>query len=136
MQFLDDVDTFEYPSFEVAMAELGSTGSDDDNNNNNIEEDDDPSVTSSNDENHNNQKNLMNGKSPSSSAQFNSHQIDDVDDDELERLARINAEFNTNHLAEKPLKPKGICRQSLDFVHCFVLVRYSTYVSSDSSRSI
>ena len=34
---------------------------------------------------------------------------DDVNDDELDRLARINAEFNTNNLSEKSLKPKGIC---------------------------
>lgn len=101
---MDDIDTFEYPSFEVAMAELGSTGSDDDNNNN-IEEEDDPSMTTSTDDHH--QKNPMNGKSNGRSAEFNHHPMDDVDDDELERLARINAEFNTNNLAEKPLKPKG-----------------------------
>jgi hypothetical protein len=33
--------------------------------------------------------------------------IDDVDDDELEQLARINAKFNSNNLTEKPLQPKG-----------------------------
>ena len=101
---MDDVDTFEYPSFEVAMAELGSTASDEDNNN--IEEEDDQSMTTSTDDHH--QKNTMNGKSNGRSAEFNHHPMDDVDDDELERLARINAEFNTNNLAEKPLKPKGI----------------------------
>lgn len=87
------------------MAELGSTGSDDDNNNNNIEEEDDPSMTTSTDDQH--QRNHINGKSHGRSAEFNQQPIDDVDDDELERLARINAEFNTNNLAEKPLKPKG-----------------------------
>ena len=33
---------------------------------------------------------------------------DDVNDDELERLARINAEFNSNNLSEKPFEPKGM----------------------------
>jgi hypothetical protein len=109
VQFIDNVDTFEYPSFEVAMAELGSTGSDDDNNNNNnIEDEDDRSSTSSNDDN-NNHKNHLNGKLNLKQEELinNNNHIDDVDDDELERLARINAEFNTNNLSEKPLKPKG-----------------------------
>ena len=35
-------------------------------------------------------------------------EIDDVDDDELEQLARINAKFNLNHLTEKPKESKGI----------------------------
>jgi len=34
--------------------------------------------------------------------------INDVDDDELERLARINAKYNSNNLTEKTLEPKGI----------------------------
>jgi len=66
VQFLDNVNTFEYPSFNIAMGEHDSTDSDDD-------------------------------KVP----------IDDVDDDELERLARINAKFNSNNRTEKPLEPKG-----------------------------
>jgi len=37
----------------------------------------------------------------------NKNLTDDVDDDELERLARINAKFNSNNLTEKFLKPKG-----------------------------
>jgi hypothetical protein len=91
------------------MAELGSTGSDDDNNNNNIEDEDDRSSTSSNDDNNNNHKNHLNGKLNLKQEELinNNNHIDDVDDDELERLARINAEFNTNNLSEKPLKPKG-----------------------------
>jgi hypothetical protein len=34
--------------------------------------------------------------------------INDVDDDELEQLACINAKYNSNNLIEKPLEPKGI----------------------------
>lgn len=34
--------------------------------------------------------------------------INDVDDDELEQLARINAKYNSNSSIEKPLEPKGI----------------------------
>jgi len=34
-------------------------------------------------------------------------QIDDVDDDELERLTLINAKYNSNNLTEKSLEPKG-----------------------------
>jgi hypothetical protein len=34
--------------------------------------------------------------------------INDVDDDELEQLARINAKYNSNNSIEKPLEPKGI----------------------------
>jgi len=33
---------------------------------------------------------------------------DDVNDDELEQLALINAEFNSNNLPEKSLEPKGM----------------------------
>jgi hypothetical protein len=33
---------------------------------------------------------------------------DDVNDDELEQLARINAEFNSNNLPEKSVESKGI----------------------------
>jgi hypothetical protein len=39
--------------------------------------------------------------------------IDDVDDDELERLARINAKFNSNNLTQKPLEPKGMSSYAL-----------------------
>ncbi|CAF0880508.1 unnamed protein product [Rotaria sordida] len=107
VQFIDDVDTFEYPSFEVVMAEHGSNGSDDDNDmevNDNL-----TNVTSNGDNNHNIMKNNINGKTNDKEDELNdnNNQVDDVDDDELERLARINAEFNTNNLTEKPLKPKG-----------------------------
>ena len=91
------------------MAELGSTGSDDDNNIDNDNDDDDPSSNSSNDDDNNNNKiikNTTNGKITNKGESNN--QPDDVDDDELERLARINAKFNTNNLAEEPLKPKGV----------------------------
>jgi hypothetical protein len=88
------------------MAELGSTGSDDDNDINN--DDDDQSSTSSNGDDNNNNiiKTKTNGKLNDKHEESNNH-TDDVDDDELERLARINAEFNTNNLGEKPLQPKG-----------------------------
>jgi hypothetical protein len=86
------------------MAELGSTGSDDDNN---MEDDnDDPSSTSDNGDNNQNMiKDVINGNINDKKEELNTN--DDVDDDELERLARINAKFNTNNLTEKPLKPKG-----------------------------
>jgi len=91
------------------MAELGSTGSDDDNN---IEEDDDDQSSSSNDDNN---KNTINGKQEELINNKNNNPIDDVDDDELERLARINAQFNTNNLGEKPLKPKGV-----NFIYIYI----------------
>ena len=92
------------------MAELGSTGSDDDND---MEIDGDFSSITSNSDNTNNykMKNIhMNGKINDEQNDLidnNNNHVDDVDDDELERLARFNAKFNTNNLAEKPLKPKG-----------------------------
>ncbi|CAF4705899.1 unnamed protein product [Rotaria sp. Silwood1] len=108
VQFIDNVDTYEYPSFEVVMEEHGSNGSDDDND---MEVGDNlTNVTSNGDhDNHNPMKNNINGKNNDKEDELidNNNQIDDVDDDELERLARINAEFNTNNLTEKPLKPKG-----------------------------
>ncbi len=76
------------------MAELGSTGSDNDNE---IEDDDDLSNASDSDN--------INGKM--NDKQKGSIHIDDVDDDELERLARINAKFNTKNLDDNSLKPKG-----------------------------
>ena len=36
------------------------------------------------------------------------HQTEDVNDDELERLAHINAEFNSSNHKEKPMQPKGM----------------------------
>ncbi|CAF2423147.1 unnamed protein product [Rotaria sp. Silwood2] len=108
VQFIDNVDTFEYPSFEVVMAEHGSNDSDDDND---MEVDDNLTNITSNDDsnNHNLMKNNINGKNNHKENELinNNNQVDDVDDDELDRLARINAEFNTNNLTEKPLKPKG-----------------------------
>jgi hypothetical protein len=70
------------------MAELGDTASEDD--------DDD---TSTNDDENNMKANHIDENI--------NDQIDDVDDDELEQLARINAKFNSNNLTEKPLQPKG-----------------------------
>ena len=74
------------------MTELGGTASDD-----NDEDDDD---SSTNDDETNTKANHTNEN-------INNH-IGDVDDDELERLARTNAKFNSNNLAEKPLQPKGM----------------------------
>jgi hypothetical protein len=114
------------------MAELGSTGSDDDNNN--LDDDDDPSSGSSNDDN--NTINPINRKINTKQEKLmNNHdQIDDVDDDELERLARINAEFNTNNLSEKPLKSKGMNFFSKNRSS---ILRFSsrniTYISSNTS---
>jgi hypothetical protein len=79
VQFIDNVNTYEYPSFNIAMAEHGNTDTNDD-------DDDKTSMkTNSIDEN-----------------------INDVDDDELERLARVNAKYNSNNLTEKALEPRGI----------------------------
>ena len=103
VQFIDNIDTFEYPSFEIAMAELGSTGSDNDNDMED-DDDDDPS-NASNGDNNNNINGKMNDKQ--GELNHNNNHIDDVDDDELERLARINANFNTNNLGDNSLKPKG-----------------------------
>jgi hypothetical protein len=61
------------------MAELGSTDSNDDDTDNSIK-------TILVDENIN----------------------DQIDDDELEQLAQINANLNSNNLTEKPLQPKGV----------------------------
>lgn len=96
VQFIDGVDTFEYPSFEVALAEFGSTTSDNDDN------DDDQSSSSSNENNQYEQQQQLDTRKTHQPSRD-----DDVDDDELDRLARINAEFNTNNLSEKSLKPKG-----------------------------
>lgn len=87
------------------MAEHGSAGSDDERNHMD-DDDDEPSSSSSNSSGHVDDhvqlKNLINEKL---SDLTNKHE--DVDDDELERLARINAKFNCSNLTDKPLKPKG-----------------------------
>jgi len=70
------------------MAELGDTASEDDDDDTSTNDDENNMKTNHIDENINDQ-------------------IDDVDDDELEQLARINAKFNSNNLTEKPLQPKG-----------------------------
>ena len=85
----------------MALAELGSTGSDDDNA---IEDDEDLSNASSNSDGGDH----TNGKTNNKQEETDNHIDADVDDDELDRLARVNAQFNTNNLGEKPLKPKGI----------------------------
>ncbi|CAF1531765.1 unnamed protein product [Rotaria sordida] len=95
VQFIDNVDTFEYPSFTVVMAEFGNTDSDDDDND---DDDDENDLSIEND------KNCM--KKFPIDENIND-QIDDVDDDELERLASINARFNSNNLNEEPLQSKG-----------------------------
>ncbi|CAF3584870.1 unnamed protein product [Rotaria socialis] len=116
VQFIDDVDTFEYPSFEVVMAEHIDDGSDEENqmeivdNLHCVSNNSDNNNNNNNNHNHNVIKNYTLGKKINSiedESIDNNNNVDDVDDDELERLARINAEFNTNNLAEKPLKPKG-----------------------------
>lgn len=96
------------------MADYVNEESDDEND---MEIDDDlPNVTSNisnnntDNENHNGLKSYtMEKKIENNDDQLidTNNNIDDVDDDELERLARINAEYNTNNLSEKPLKPKG-----------------------------
>ena len=155
MQFLDRVDTFEYPSFELAMAELGSVPSDDEQQNANDDEDDDDddassSSTGSTGDAHNNNNNNSNNNSQNVmlikhiiNVEMNDRQEellninDDVDDDELERLARINAKFNSNNLAEKSLKPKGTNLSfSLTQHRSIARFRHSAHIPSHASRSI
>ncbi|CAF1360595.1 unnamed protein product [Adineta steineri] len=134
VQFIDNVDTFEYPSYEIAMAELGSTGSDNDND---IEDDDDLSNVSNGDSNINEKKNDKREELIE-----NNKRVNDVDDDELERLARINAKFNTNNLEEKSLKPKGtlhtfrpthLDQYELGTQHGSLLISKSSDISSSAN---
>ena len=83
------------------MAELGSAGSDDERNHMD-DDDDDPSSSSGSTDDQIQLRNLINEKFSDLT-----NKSEDVDDDELERLARINAKFNSSNLTEKPLKPKG-----------------------------
>ncbi|CAF4417349.1 unnamed protein product [Rotaria sp. Silwood2] len=96
VQFIDDVDTFEYPSFTVVMAEFGYTISDDDSDDDNDDDDDDNDYSS-----------IKNDKNSMKKIPVDENKIDDVDDDELERLASINAKFNSKNLIEEPLQSKG-----------------------------
>ncbi|CAF0757028.1 unnamed protein product [Adineta ricciae] len=102
VQFVDNVDTFEYPSYEFVIAELGSTVSDDEND---AHDDDDESNGSIGDSNtvHNHISSKMNDKQEQAHTKIDSY----TNDDELERLARINAKFNTSNFEEKSMKPKG-----------------------------
>jgi len=101
VQFIEDVDTFEYPSFDLTMAEFGGNSSDDEQNGrfHPNDDDEDDEETSPNEDEQNQLKILVQEKF----AEF-TKSLEDVDDDELERLARINAKFNSN---ENSLKPKG-----------------------------
>lgn len=127
MQFIDSVDIFEYLSFEVAMAEIGSAGSDNENDMNNDDDDD----------NEDDSPHKSNGKPDESHAKTDYGRR--TNDDELEQLARINATYNVNPSAEKPLKPKGNAVQS-SFIALAVSrrspSRHTAYVSSNSPRSI
>ncbi len=51
---------------------------------------------------------------------------DDVNDDELEQLARINAEFSSNNQPEKSIEPKGTMTIDILFslLTLFIQVRY------------
>ena len=102
MQFVEHVDTFEYPSYEFIIAELGSTVSDDEND---AHDDDDESNASIGDSNtvQNHMSSKMNDKQEQAHTKTDSY----TNDDELERLARINAKFNTSNFEEKSMKPKG-----------------------------
>ncbi|CAF1407973.1 unnamed protein product [Rotaria magnacalcarata] len=96
VQFIDSVDTFEYPSYNATMAEFGISLSDE----NEDDDDDDYEDDLSNQNGTNSiQNNNLNGKII--------HSIDDVDDDELEELASINAKFNSNAQTDKTLQSKG-----------------------------
>ncbi|CAF3703287.1 unnamed protein product [Rotaria socialis] len=96
VQFIDSVDTFEYPSYNATMAEFGISLSDDEDD----DDDDDYENGLSNQNGTNSiENNNLNGKII--------HSIDDVDDDELEELASINAKFNSNAQTDKTLQSKG-----------------------------
>ena len=41
------------------------------------------------------------------------NQTPNIDDDELDQLARINANINSNNLTEKPLQSKGLKSQKM-----------------------
>jgi hypothetical protein len=58
---------------------------------------------------------------------------DDVNDDELEQLARINAEFNSNNLPEKSVESKGISQLIFYYLSSHYLFRYTTYISTNTS---
>lgn len=88
MQFVDNVHTFEYPSFHIVMADFSETASENDDYDDEDEED---------------------GVKIVPITENTIDESEDVNDDELERLARINAEFNTTNHKEKPLQPKGTC---------------------------
>ncbi|UJR27285.1 hypothetical protein I4U23_008580 [Adineta vaga] len=105
VQFLDNIETFEYPSFEIAMAELGSTGSD--NENGVDDDDDDDNDNNGTIGNSNTVNNYISGKMNDKQEQLYKKPDSYTNDDELERLARINSKFNTNNPEEKSLKPKG-----------------------------
>ncbi|UJR21926.1 hypothetical protein I4U23_024995 [Adineta vaga] len=90
VQFTDNVHTFEYPSFHIVMAEFSNSTSDNDDDNDDEENDEEE-----------------NGIKIVPIIETMNEQIDDVNDDELEQLARINADFNTSNLSEKSLQPKG-----------------------------
>ncbi|CAF0938248.1 unnamed protein product [Adineta ricciae] len=86
VQFMDNVHTFEYPSFNIIMAEFSTSASD---NEDEYDEDEEKGI-----------KIVPMGENIAD-------QIDDMNDDELDQLARINAEFNTTNSADKALQPKG-----------------------------
>ncbi|CAF0724795.1 unnamed protein product [Didymodactylos carnosus] len=92
VQFIEDIATFEYPSYEFLMAEYGLT------------DDDIDSGQHSSLINGDNKNELINMINENEKMSENG---DDVDDDELEHLAQINAKFNLNNLVEKPVKSKG-----------------------------
>ncbi|CAF1090796.1 unnamed protein product [Adineta steineri] len=110
VQFIDYIDTYEYPSFAVAMAEFNGTGSEDEN------DDDDDDDSSTNNDNNSIKTNVID------------ENANDQIDDELERLALINAKFNSNDLTEKPLQPKG----SLHTFRPTHLVQYELGAQHDS----
>ena len=131
------------------MAELGSVPSDDDPQNvDDDDEDDEASSSSTGDAENNNNSNSSNNQNVMLikhiiNVDMNDRQEellninDDVDDDELERLARINAKFNSNNLAEKSLRPKGT-HILLSFTHHRFIAysRYPAHIPSHTSRPI
>ena len=83
---MDNVHTFEYPSFSIVMAEFSTSASDNEDEDDEDEEKGIKIIPMD--------ENIVD-------------QMDDMNDDELEQLARANAEFNTTNSADKALQPKG-----------------------------